>query len=378
MSRQQLFAGFFFAVFLFLLYQFYRVFSFFIVPLSWGALLTLIFYPLQLRLFDLLRQRRGLAAFLLTTAVIAIVIVPTIYLSVLLATQSVSFVQQVRAAVESGQVNLWIEQLRASRPGQLWARFAPQLAAWHIDLPALALKASNALSAGLVANVGDIAANALRFIVNFFLTTFALFFFFRDGERMVRGVRELLPMEPAHKDAILARLYATLSAVVQGTLVTAVAQGLLAGIGFAILDVPFAVLLGCATAFVSLIPMGTPLVWLSVVGYFLLHAAYGRAIAMALWGILIVGTADNVLRPLIIGGRTQIPTIFLFFGILGGLQAYGFLGVFVGPTLIAILVAFIRIYREEYGTADEAGGELEEAGGTRREVGSGSEEGKNA
>jgi predicted PurR-regulated permease PerM len=190
----------------------------------------------------------------------------------------------------------------------------------------------------------------VRFVTNFFFTVFALFFFFRDGEKMVRAFRDLIPMEAEHKDAILARFYDTVSAVVQGTLITAAVQGLLAGIGIAIVGVPFAILLGVATSFISLLPFGGPLVWISVVIYLLIGGAYFRAAFLVAWGVLVIGSADNVIRPLIIGGRTQIPTIFLFFGILGGLQAYGFLGIFLGPAVIAILVAFIRIYREEYAT----------------------------
>jgi predicted PurR-regulated permease PerM len=93
---------------------------------------------------------------------------------------------------------------------------------------------------------------------------------------------------------------------------------------------------------------------LSVVVHLVIGAAYGKALLLLLWGTLIVGTADNVLRPLIIGNRTQIPTVFLFFGILGGLQAYGFLGIFLGPAVIAILVAFVRIYREQYAIGPES------------------------
>jgi len=159
-------------------------------------------------------------------------------------------------------------------------------------------------------------------------------------------------MEPQHKDAILARLYDTLLAVVQGTLVTAVAQGCLAAIGFWFLGVPFALLLGCAAAFLSLLPMGAPVVWMSVVAYFIAEAEYGRAVILLSYGIVIISGVDNFIRPLVIGGRTQIPTVFLFFGILGGLQAYGMLGIFLGPVLIAILVAFIRIYREQYAMDD--------------------------
>ncbi len=348
MRREQLFAAFFFAAFLYLLYQFVILLSYFVGPLSWAALLALMFYPVHRRLVGVLRQREGLAAFLLTTAIILVVIAPTISLTAVLTTQSVELYQEVKVFVEGGRLNELMQRVADSRAGGLWQRLIPQLELWHVDLAGLALKTSNAVSGFLVAQAPAAAANVLRFVVNFFLTTFALFFFFRDGTRMVRSVRDLIPMEPLHKDAILTRLYETLSAVVQGTLLTAAVQGFLAGVGFSILSVPFAILLGGATAFLSLVPFGGPLVWIGVALYLTAIEAYTRALVMVVWGVLIIGTADNFIRPLIIGGRTQIPTIVLFFGILGGLQAYGFLGLFLGPALIAILVAFIRIYREEY------------------------------
>lgn len=360
-GRQFLFGGFFFAVLLFLLYQFYVVFSFFLVPLSWAGLLTLVFYPVYTRTVRLLGGREGTAALLFTLLVILVVIVPTIILSVMLTRESVIFVNEVRDAHESGEILRWLEALRTSLPGRLWERVAPLLREWQIDPATVGLRAGDTASKFLVGQVGALATNALRFVGNFFLVAFALFFFFRDGERMVTGFRDLLPMESRHKDLILTRLYDALSAVVQGTLATAAAQGVLAGIGFWMFSVPFAVLLGGATALLSMVPFGGPAVWIGATIYLAIIGEYVRAGLMVLWGMLIVGSADNILRPLIIGGRTQLPTIFLFFGILGGLQAYGFLGMFLGPVLIAILVAFLRIYREEYAAPAVAAARPEEA-----------------
>lgn len=357
MNREQLFAAFFFAVFLFLLSQFYAVIGGFLGPLSWAALLVLVFHPLQDWLESSLGGRAGTAAGLLTTGVILVVMVPTIVLTGFLVRETIDFVQSLQTAYDNGELQQWVVRLRDTSIGSLWIRWSPQLDEWHIDLPGMAVKAGNAVSGVLVEQAGQIAANVVRFIANFFLTTFALFFFFRDGQRMVDGFRDLLPMEPKHKDTVLLRFYETLSAVVQGTLVTAIAQGLLAWIGYWLFGVPFALLLGAATALASLIPFGTFVIWIGVVIYLLIDAAYGRALGVALWSAILVGGIDNVIRPLIIGGRTQIPTIFLFFGILGGIQAYGFLGMFLGPVLIATLFAFIRIYQEEYVGKGEGRGE---------------------
>ncbi|HVN87032.1 MAG TPA: AI-2E family transporter [Candidatus Binatia bacterium] len=352
MTRQQLFAAFFFAALLYLLFQFYVIFSVFLVPLSWAALLALVFYPLNARLVAVARGRETLVAFGLTTIVIAVVIVPTILITALLASESVAAYQQLQTLLISGQMPALIERAWTwfieSRVGQLWNHLAPHISAWNINLSATALKLGDAASSFLVAQATGIAKNAVRFVMNFFLTTFALFFFFRDGERLIHSVRELIPMAPEHKAAVFERFAETLSAVIQGTLATAAAQGILAGLGFWALGVPFAVTLGCATAFLSLLPMGAVLVWASVVIYLLFGGAVIRAILMLIWGMLGISGIDNLVRPLVIGGRAQIPTAFLFFGILGGLQAYGFLGLFVAPAVIAILFAFIRIYQELY------------------------------
>jgi predicted PurR-regulated permease PerM len=350
MSRQQLFAAFFFSVFLFLLYELYRMFREFLAPLAWAALLALIFYPLYTRLTHWLRGRDSLASFIFTTIVILVVIVPTVLLTVLLANESVTLYQRSSEFIASGELRQWAEHLKASAPGRTWTLLSELLQVWNIDVGAIAVTGANAVSNFLMSQATDVAKNLLAFVVNFFLTTFALFFFFRDGSRMVHAFRDLLPMESEHKELVLGRLYDTLSAVVHGSLVTAAAQGFLAGVGFWAVGMPFAIFLGCAAAFLSLLPFGAPLVWGIVAIYLGMSGALLRAVVIVAWGTLVVGTVDNLIRPLIIGERAEIPTILLFFGIFGGLQAYGFLGVFLAPAVIAILVAFVRIYKEQYGT----------------------------
>lgn len=350
MGRAQLFAVFFFLAFCFLLYQFYLILSDFLGPLSFAALLAFIFHPVHRRVRRWLHGRDGLAAALMTTAVILLVIVPTFYLLAMITTESVSLYEDVSAFVKSGRIHEVMDQMRTSRLGQLWTELGPSLDALKIDIPDFALRASQTVSGFLVAQAPAAAANVFRFVISFFFTVFALFFFFRDGERMIGAVRDLIPMEAANKDAVVSRFSETLSAVVLGSALTAAAQGILGGIAYWALGVPFSILLAGATAFLSLIPYGGPLIWLGVVAYLAIVGAYWRAIIMIAWGTLGIGTADNIIRPLVIGGRTEIPTVFLFFGILGGLQAYGFIGMFLGPAVIAILVAFARIFREQYST----------------------------
>lgn len=350
MTRQPLFVVFFFAVLLFLFYQFYLMFSIFLIPLTWAALLAIVFYPVHARLTHLLRGRNSLASFIFTTIVIGTVIVPTVLLSLLLASESVAVYQWSRDFLAADKLPELMDRIESWAPTRAVRVFMPILQSWNVDIAGVAVAAANGVSSFLVSQATDFAKNLATFIVNFFLTTFALFFFFRDGARMVAAIRDLVPMEPEHKDLILTRLYDTVAAVVQGTMVTSTAQGLLTGFGFFVLGVPFAVFLGCAAAFASLLPLGTPLIWGPVAIYLAISGSMTRAIILLIWGIVVVGMVDNLLRPLLIGGRAEIPTLFLFFGMLGGLQAYGFLGIFLAPAVIAILVAFLKIYREQYST----------------------------
>jgi predicted PurR-regulated permease PerM len=350
MRREHLFAAFFIVAFLFLLYQFYRIIYDFIGPLSYAALLAFVFYPLYRRLRAAVEERDSLAAALMTTAVVLLVIAPMFYLLALITRQSVSLYEDISAFVASGRTHEVMDQLRVSRIGRFWTSLGPSLEELKVDIPDLALRGSQVVSGFLVSQAPAAAANVVKVVVNFFFTVFALFFFFRDGERMMRGLRDLIPLDPSVKDIAIDRFSDTLSAVVLGSLLTAVAQGVLGGIAYWALDVPFALLLAGATSFFSLLPFGGPVVWVGVLIYFLIENDYWRAGIMAGWGILVISSADNLIRPLVIGGRTQISTVFLFFGILGGLQAYGFIGMFLGPAVIAILVAFTRIFREQYET----------------------------
>lgn len=349
-SREQLFAAFYFAVFLFLLYQLYLFLAPFSAPLIWAAILALTFYPLTLWMVTRVGGRRGVAAFVLVVAVTVGAIIPAFLLGSVLVGQASGAYQRVQEAVRSGELPSLIDRLRASPIGGLYDRFSPLLAGFSIDLSDLLLRATNWLSNQIVNQAASLARNVLVSLVNFTLMLVALFFFFRDGEAMATRLKALLPMEREHKEAVFDRLYTTLTAVVQSMVVTAATQGVLAGIGYWLIGgVGFSLFLGFVTGLASFLPLAGPaFVWAGTSVYLALTGHVGRALGLVAWGMLVVSTADNWIKPLFIGGRAKLPTFPLLIAILGGLQVYGFLGVFVGPVLLAILFVFIDIYRDEY------------------------------
>jgi predicted PurR-regulated permease PerM len=348
--QEQLFAAFFFAVFLFLLYQLYLFLAGFFAPLVWAGILALMFYPLTTRLAGWLRGSRAAAAGLLLVVVLVGAILPSLYLGSVLVRQATAAYAQLQEAVRGGDVASLLATLRASRVGTLWTRATPWLDRATFDPSEVLLRATNWLSDQIVGQATGLARNVLLTLLNFVIMLVALFFFFRDGDRMAANVRPLIPMEPEHTDAVLGRLADTLTAVVQGMVITAVVQGVLAGMGYWLIgDISVSVFLAFVTGLAAFLPLAGPaFVWSGVAGYLLLTGTPWRALGLALWGLLVVSTVDNFIKPLVIGGRARLPTFLLLVSLLGGVREYGFLGVFLGPVVLATLLAFVDIYRDAY------------------------------
>ncbi len=352
--RGELFAAFFFLAFGFLLYQLYTVFSPFLAPIIWAAILALVFDPTYRFTLRRLGGRATLASLVLTAAVTVLIVIPAFSLSSVIARQAVGIYERLAELVSSGAVSGLGERLRGSVLATLWESL-PQYGV-SVKLEDLVQKSAQAATNFLVGQVADVAKNVATFTLNFLIMLFTLFFFFRDGEGLVGALRELIPMEEENKAFVLSRFYETLAAVVQGITATALVQGTLAGLAFWALGIPFSALLGVATALFALLPVGgAAAVWLPCTIYLLASGAIAKSIALLIWGALVISTVDNILKPLIIGGRTRIPTLFLFFALLGGLKAYGVLGLFLGPALLGTVVAFISIYRERFATRPRQG-----------------------
>ena len=356
-SRERLFAAFFFVVFGFLLYQCFLFLAPFFRPLSWAAILALTFYPLTAWLVRLFRGSRALAASVLVLGVLVVAVVPSIMLGSLLVGEAAGAYDRAREMVQSGELTRLVDQLRMSRPGLLIDRMAaPVIDALNIDLSQLVLGATSYASQVIASQTGTFARNILESVVSAALMLLALFFFFRDGDRMSEVIRDLLPMDAEHKHVVFARVYDTLTAVVQSMVVNAVAQGVLGGLGYwAIGGLPFSIFLGFLTAIASFLPpFGGAFVWVPAAIYLLVTGSIVRGVILALWGTLVISMVDNIIRPLFIGGRARLPTFLLLFAILGGMSVYGFLGIFLAPVILAALLSFIDIYREIYSRPDLA------------------------
>lgn len=349
MTRRQLFAVCFFAILLVLIYQIGVIFRPFLLPVLWAAILAHVAFPLHARLTSLLRGRETVSAALLTVGILAMVVAPVTFLTSLLFREAGGAYDAINAWVQSGGVKRLPAQISSLPLGGRAQELIGRLVTDTGDLETFVLQSSKALSGFVVEQVTGLAKNVFLLAANFLVAIVTLFFFFKDGRRLLDSLYRIIPMEEAHKVTIFSRLDQTITAVVKGMVITAIAQGLLAGIAYAALGVPVPVFLLALTIVLAPLPFGgTALIWGPVTLYLFWTGPVWKGIAMLAWGAGVVTTVDNVLRPLLIGQGAKLPVLFLFFSILGGLGAYGLIGLFLGPILLAVLLTAIQIYREEY------------------------------
>ena len=348
-DREWLFRLFFLGAFAYLIYQSLLILSPFATALTAALIVTMVFYPLHARLVVLLGGSNR-AATLSTVLALLTVIVPFLVLVWLLLGEAGTVFPHVRdlfsQSTGEGAARGFI--LPPAVAGW-WARIQAFLAGWHVDLRAVALESVQQVGNSLTGIGAGILKNFVLVVFDIVVLVVAIFFFFRDGPQLVRAVVGLIPMEEADKRMVIARLDETLSAIVRSAFITASVQGSLAGVGFAVAGVGFPVLLGFATALLALVPFaGAALVWAPVGLYLLYSGEQTAGIGILIWGAVAVSMSDNLVRTLLISGRTHLSLLLLFPGILGGIQIYGVAGALIGPLVIATLLAFARIYHEQY------------------------------
>jgi predicted PurR-regulated permease PerM len=319
----------------------------FFAPLAWAGILAYISWPVATWMRTRCAGRDTLAAGLTTLLAGLILFGPLLWL-VWLAQQELGRIYPIMQAFMADPPPLpsWLAKLPWA--GDLMTQLHVQLLSDPQDMIAVIkdwLKDHSGKAAALVGGVG-------KNLAKLFLLMLILFFFYRDGARILlelRIVMERFLGTRAH--GYLVSVGATTRAVVYGILLTAMVQGLLAGLAYGVAGLSSPVTLGVLTALVALIPFGTPLAWGSAGAWLLVQGEIGPAIGVWLWGALVVSQLDNLLRPLFISSISPIPFLLVLFGVLGGILAFGFIGLFAGPIVLAMAWA---VWREWAAQLDES------------------------
>lgn len=315
--------------------------------IAWACVLAAVSHPAYRLLLRALPGRESAVATILTVAMLALAVVPALLLTGVVAREAISAYQGAADYVAANRVQVVDDLTHHWLVAPIWNWVRERMAGNDVDPMSLALSGLRWMSEWAAANAAQVAKNVFSFVVGIGVMLFTLFFALRDGAGFMEYVEQSLPMDGDDRRRLFDRLRNTLLAVVQGLAATALLQAVLVGASFWALGVPFVLLLSSVTFAFAFLPVGgAALVWFPVALGFYAGGDYFRGTALMLWGGIAVTSVDNVIKPLVIGGQARLPTPMLFFGILGGLQVFGFVGVFAGPATIAAFLSIVSIYRE--------------------------------
>jgi len=348
-TRENLFAAAFIAILVTLLWLVFSVLEPFWMDFMWALIFALTLYPLFTRLKNLLRGRGTLAALILTLLILISLALPGSFLLMNLGQEAKDAYRALSKISFSEKGLVLAQKLRNSG-------LQPYLERWGIQPEQTEALVWNGIASGLKdvpriigERVSAIFKNLAIFVIHLLFVMVALFFFLRDGSRYAHFIVGLLPLERPYQERAVSAFSNTVTAVVRSMFVTAFAQGILAGAGFAAVGLPVPILLGLLTAVNSFIPfLGATSVWLPASIWLIIQEEFLKGIGLGLYGFFIISMIDNFIKPMIIGESTKLPVFILFFTILGGLKVYGVLGIFLGPIILSMGMAFLTIYREIY------------------------------
>lgn len=349
MDRKVFFALVAFAALLGYLYLVYAILGPFLRSLAWAIIIGLTTFPLYRRLRSRLGQRHLLSAAVMTPAVMLVVVLPVVIL-ILLMTQEVTGIYKVleQEVAEAGPISFdRLQDIPLVR--HLAERLQPYLEQFGLSFREAVQMGTGKVMGFLLDYSSSMVRNSLAFSVKVILMVMALFYIYKDGEVLLERFWSVVPIADQHRTMVAGTVRRVLSAVLYGVFLTCLIQGLLAGIGYWLFDLPSPLLFGALTAVAALVPfVGTALIWVPAGGYLLLEGEVSRGLFLYLWCFALVVPADNLIRPLFISGKGQLSLLVVALGLLGGLAAFGFVGIVIGPLVLALFQAILDIYRGQF------------------------------
>ena len=355
MDRERIVQLFFFGFLAVMAYELYELLLPFLTPLAWGILLAFLAHPALIEVEKYVKSR-SLSTAIITVVVLLVVFIPAVWVSDRLVVEAQTLYVQASQLVSNGGVSKIHDQLMNTGLGAWVAKKAGDYG-YKLDeeLPKLTLQAARLTSDYAVKNASQAARNIFGFIFDFGIALLAFFYLLRDGDFYYKGLQDLTPLHEDDKKAIFDTLRTTLSSVMRGLMLTAVLQGVTIGLGMLVFGMPYWLFLAIASAAAGLMPIGgTAIVWIPAAIYLWFASGLSAAIGLTIWSMIALAIIDNFIKPLAMRHGTGLPTIALFLGILGGLEAYGPLGLFLGPAIMSIFAALLRVYRKEYAGSRKA------------------------
>lgn len=323
------------------MYLCYMLAAPFLAALTWALALAVLFTPFQ-RWLESMLTRSSLAAVASVLVISMSVVVAATFVGQRLAVQGAKGAEVIQTKVKSGE---WRRALKA-QPRQ--AALADKIER-QIDQP----RTVTTLATWLSTTAGTIVKGSLFQVIGFCLTFYLLFFFLRDRRVALQSLRSLSPLAEVEMDRMFGRVSDTIYATIYGTLAVSSVQGLLGGLMFWWLGLPAPLLWGVVMAVLAVVPvLGAFIVWIPAALFLVLEGSWGKSLILALWGIIVVGTIDNLLRPILVGNRLKLHTVLAFMSVVGGLILFGPAGLILGPLALTVTTVLLEIWRSRVASED--------------------------
>lgn len=327
----------------------------FIPSIIIGAVVATGFYPLHLRLKKLLRNQRTSSAVISTLIILVIILVPVSWFITYITNEAIDTYRLIETKVNfllELDVRLIPKIIEDSIVGQYIQQVTEVLPIQIEDIVSFTTSLIQNASQFLVNQTTNFAKSLSVLAVHLFISVLSIFFFLRDGDRAAQEIRGLLPVAKKYREIIFDKLEAMSQGILYGIFGAAMAQGFLGGIGFALAGIPNAGFWGTIMAFFAIIPyVGSTLIWGPAALILFITGHWVAGLFLILWGIFVVGTVDNFVKPIIIGEKAKIHPLLSFLAIIGGIFTMGLPGLIIAPYILSLALTFLYIYKIEYADA---------------------------
>jgi len=322
-------------------YLAYRIFQPFLIAIAWAAVFAIVFYPVYTFISRHIKSR-SFASFLTTVLIFLIITGPFLSLSLVLLDEVRDTAEKIDKETLDSIKNIFAVPKIAHLVEKIQSYFGME----GISVGELILENLKRLGNSLLNNLSLWAANITNIFIDFIFMIFAIFFFLKDGPDFLGRISRYLPFSEEQKGRLASQVKDMVVSTVYGGVVVAIIQGILGGIAFFVIGIESPVLWGTAMAIMSFLPLfGTFSIWGPASGYLILQGSYIKGIGLLLFGFFVIGMVDNILKPMIISGRTRMPTLLIFFSVIGGINFFGFIGFIMGPLVLALFLSVFEIFR---------------------------------
>lgn len=346
------FAGFFLlAMIILLLYFLFVLFRPFITILIFALFFATIFYPLYRRVNQLFRGYSRVASIVTCLITLLVIVLPLSLFGILLVNEGITAFNDIASKLQAGffeqhfqweEGNFVYDQVQAIVP-------MFEIDAISLDLIGTIADTAKNLGTFLISQFSTFVKNTLTFLLSLIIFFLTLYYFFKDGEKIVNKIVDLSPLPQKHDRAVFKKFKEVSLAMLFGIFGTAIVQGIFAGAGYAFVGIPNPIFWATATAVFSLVPVfGTGIIWAPASIILMATGNIAGGVGLLLWGTFVVSTVDNLVRPYLIEGRAPVHPLMTFLAVLGGVVAFGLKGIIYGPLVINLLIAFLHIYEKEY------------------------------